>query len=110
MMNEYKLWPRIFVIAIILSAVGLLACDPPPDSSKSILKNLATAQEDYFSENGAYSADLELLIGKYKDAFNDKNVKLEIIRADKDSWEGRATFLPTGKMHVYKSHEGGLQE
>lgn len=76
--------------------------------AKRLLKNLATAQGQYFSENGKYAKNFQLLAKKYK-LLKPGNIQVEITRADNNNWEGRVVIVSTGKTFAYSSKDARIR-
>ena len=111
-------FPRIIKFALwlltIIAAAWLITIDPegePPEwayyaAAESTLKNLATAQEDYYSEAGDYTCDVQDLRDNFKP---DSDVDLRLLRCSGDSWLAAATPDRYAAIFVYDASRGGLQ-
>ncbi|MFH1090155.1 MAG: hypothetical protein V1742_01165 [Pseudomonadota bacterium] len=76
-------------------------------AARAALRNLATAQEAYYSASGIYTNDLADLS---KFFHKPETVVVNILRADASAWEGRAYHHKSNLGYIYKSDQGGLQE
>ena len=74
--------------------------------AKSVIKQVANAQEAYYGEHDTYSTSLEDLAQYF--TWSDP-VVVEITRADGESWRGRAWHQKSPEALVFDSADGGLQ-
>ena len=106
-------------LMVAVLVIGLLAAIAIPQFSsyrmraydsaaKSTLTNLAKAQEDYYVQTQAYSANTVNLTNNsgYR---GDANVNVVIINADADSWSATAQHVSSTNVFTYTSSGGGLQ-
>ncbi len=75
-------------------------------AAKSALKNLATAEENYYEENNTYTPDLSDLAASYQE---DPAIRVYILSADNRKWKAVARHVGSRKDFVYDSNNGGLQ-
>jgi prepilin-type N-terminal cleavage/methylation domain-containing protein len=108
-------------LMIVVAIIGILAAIAIPQFSsyrqraqdsaaKSTLKNLATAQEDYYVQNETYAHALTGA-GSVEDSGyeSDPNVLVTMQAADADSWSAIASHNNSTNTFTYSSGEGGLQ-
>ena len=105
-------------LMIVVAIIGILAAIAIPQfasyrqraqdsAAKSALKNVATAQEDYYQQNDTYTAVIADLAGSFSP---EPAVTLTIdAGADSDSWSATAFHVASTNTWTYSSSQGGLQ-
>jgi prepilin-type N-terminal cleavage/methylation domain-containing protein len=105
-------------LMIVVAIIGILAAIAIPQFSsyrqraqdsaaKSTLKNMATAQEDYYVQFETYTnAPANLAVSGYE---ADANVTVTPQAAGAQSWSAIANHINSTNTFTYSSSEGGLQ-
>ena len=104
-------------LMIVVAIIGILAAIAIPQfasyrqraqdsAAKSALKNVATAQEDYYQENDTYADALNKLT-----SFSpEPSVSVTLAGANlTTSWSATAIHVASSNTWTYSSSEGGLQ-
>ena len=105
-------------LMIVIAIIGILAAIAIPQfaayrkraqdsAAKSALKNLATAQENYYVTYNIYAPEANRagLVGWTVEPI----VTVTIVAATTTSWSATATHASSGTQFTYSSSEGGLQ-
>ena len=103
-------------LMIVIAIIGILAAIAIPQfaayrkraqdsAAKSALKNLATAQENYYVQNNIYTAARANLTGWTVEP----EVTVTILAADATSWSATAKHMSSVDTFTYLSARGGLQ-
>ena len=102
-------------LMIVVAIIGILAAIAIPQfaayrqraqdsAAKSALKNLATAQENYYAEYDTYAA------GYAAAGFTpEASVTLSVVAAGTSSWSATASHNSSTNTFTYSSSQGGLQ-
>jgi prepilin-type N-terminal cleavage/methylation domain-containing protein len=104
-------------LMIVVAIIGILAAIAIPQfasyrkraqdsAAKSALKNMATAQEDYYAQYNTYTETDTLLTGWTVETA----VTVTISNAGTTSWSARAKHMSSDNSFVYDSSNGGLQQ
>lgn len=107
-------------LMIVIAIIGILAAIAIPQfaayrkrgydaAAKSALKNLATAQEAYFVDNGVYCTTLATLKSATYGFTTQANVTVTIIGGNTTSWSATASHASSGTTFKWDSAAGGLQ-
>lgn len=102
-------------LMIVVAIIGILAAIAIPQfasyrrraqdsAAKSALKNLSTAQENYYAENNIYAAGRVNLTGWTVESI----VTVTIAGADTTSWSATASHNSSSNTFTYDSAAGGL--
>ncbi|MEW6264425.1 MAG: prepilin-type N-terminal cleavage/methylation domain-containing protein [Thermodesulfobacteriota bacterium] len=102
-------------LMIVVAIIGILAAIAIPQfasyrkraqdsAAKSSLKNLATAQENYYAQNNTYTATRANLTGWTVET----TVTVAIAAADTTSWSATAKHNSSTSTFTYASARGGL--
>ena len=101
-------------LMIVVAIIGILAAIAIPQfasyrqraqdsAAKSALKNLATAQEDYYVKNDFYAT------GYAQTGFSpEDSIVISVTAADITSWEANASHISSTNVFTYASARGGL--
>jgi len=103
-------------LMIVVAIIGILAAIAIPQfasyrqkaqdsAAKSALKNLATAQENYYAENNTYTATRGNLTGWTVEP----EVVVSITGANTTAWSATASHTSSDNTFTYNSASGGLQ-
>ena len=103
-------------LMIVVAIIGILAAIAIPQfasyrqraqdsAAKSALKNLATAQEDYYAQNDTYATGLAQITGFTPET----TLTVTILHADNDNWSGTASHHSSTNDFSYDSGAGGLK-
>lgn len=103
-------------LMIVVAIIGILAAIAIPQfasyrqraqdsAAQSALKNLATAQEDYYVQNETYAQAL----GSLSTYTPDTNVSLNLTSGDATSWAATASHKSSTNTFTWRSANGGLQ-
>jgi type II secretion system protein G len=104
-------------LMIVVAIIGILAAIAIPQfasyrqraqdsAAKSALKNLATAQEDYYQQNDAYANSAASLAASFAP---EPSVTVTMQAASATSWSAIAQHVSSSNIWTYSSSEGGLQ-
>ncbi len=104
-------------LMIVVAIIGILAAIAIPQfasyrqraqdsAAKSALKNLATAQENYYAEYNTYAAGLGSLATWFTP---ETTLTVTILAAGTSSWSATATHHSSPGVFTYNSSTGGLQ-
>lgn len=102
-------------LMIVVAIIGILAAIAIPQfnsyrrkaqdsAAKSALKNLATAQENYYATENTYTADRTFLDGWTVES----NVTVVITGSNLTGWSATASHNSSGNTFTYDSTAGGL--
>jgi type IV pilus assembly protein PilA len=105
-------------LMIVIAIIGILAAIAIPQfaayrkraqdsAAKSALKNLATAQENYYVQNNRYTMTRALLVAAGWTV--EPVVSVSIDAADTTSWSAHAQHTSSDNIFTYRSAAGGLQ-
>ena len=103
-------------LMIVIAIIGILAAIAIPQfaayrkraqdsAAKSALKNMATAQENYYVQENTYTNQRALLTGWTVEPV----VTVTILAADATSWSATAQHTSSTDVFTYASARGGLQ-
>ncbi|MBW1709809.1 MAG: prepilin-type N-terminal cleavage/methylation domain-containing protein [Deltaproteobacteria bacterium] len=103
-------------LMIVVAIIGILAAIAIPQfasyrqraqdsAAKSALKNLATAQENYYAQNNIYAANRANLVGWTVES----TIALTISNASTTTWSANASHTSSDATFVYDASAGGLQ-
>ncbi|MBW2622799.1 MAG: prepilin-type N-terminal cleavage/methylation domain-containing protein [Deltaproteobacteria bacterium] len=103
-------------LMIVVAIIGILAAIAIPQfnsyrrkaqdsAAKSALKNLATAQENYYATENTYTATRGNLSGWTVES----NVAVTIAGANLTGWSATASHTSSANTFTYDSTAGGLQ-
>ncbi|MEE9437001.1 MAG: prepilin-type N-terminal cleavage/methylation domain-containing protein [Candidatus Adiutricales bacterium] len=103
-------------LMIVVAIIGILAAIAIPQfnsyrrkaqdsAAKSALKNLATAQENYYATENTYTATRANLVGWTVEP----QIAVAIIGADLTGWSGTASHTSSANTFTYDSAAGGIQ-
>jgi len=104
-------------LMIVVAIIGILAAIAIPQfasyrqraqdsAAKSALKNLATAQENYYAEYNTYASGLATLSAWFQP---ESTLSVSLLSADTDSWSATAKHTSSANTFTYNSSAGGLQ-
>ena len=105
-------------LMIVVAIIGILAAIAIPQfasyrqraqdsAAKSALKNVATAQEDYYQQNDTYTSAIADLAGSFSP---EPSVNLTLAGTNlTTSWSATAFHTASSNTWTYSSSEGGLQ-
>lgn len=103
-------------LMIVVAIIGILAAIAIPQfnsyrrkaqdsAAKSALKNLATAQENYYATNNSYTSDSSKMPGWT----SGENVDVTITGSNLTGWSATASHTSSANKFTYDSTLGGLQ-
>lgn len=104
-------------LMIVVAIIGILAAIAIPQfasyrqraqdsAAQSALKNLATAQEDYYVQYETYTPTIGNLSATYQP---DTNISLNLTAGNQTSWTATAKHKSSTKTFTWDSANGGLQ-
>ena len=104
-------------LMIVVAIIGILAAIAIPQfasyrqraqdsAAKSALKNLATAQENYYAEYNTYASAIASLTAWFQP---ESTITVNLIAGTTTSWSATASHNSSSNTFTYTSAAGGLQ-